>query len=276
MLIIYFSRRSQMKALAIAFLILGLHAPYLSAKEIKIAAGEWGDWSGPELINYGFVSQLITESFKLEGYDVVFEFYPWKRNYVVQLSGQVHGSAYWYPSIERKKLNYYSDPVTEERISFFQLASSPKVKWEKFTDLKDQVIGISRGHTYTDEFLNLCKAKELRCESSDNDKTNMRKLLAGRIQLFPISETVGYDFLKKMKKDRSIIRKLEKPLSVATGHLLFLKKRKDSQKLLSAFNRGLRTLKKNGTYQTYLKNLWAGKYRKINRSKKRSGSENEN
>lgn len=173
-----------------------------------------------------------------------------------------HASAYWYQSDERKAENFYSDILTEERVVFFHLKKNKFADWKNLSDLKGKKIGISRGNTYTAEFLKMCKSKVLTCDEANNDESNIKKLIHGRIEIFPVSETVGFDLVRKSHADKeSSIGFLKTPLTVSTGHLLFPKSRKDSQENLKIFNAGLAKLKKSGKYDQFMKDLVAGKYK---------------
>ena len=64
------------------------------------------------------------------------------------------------------------------------------------------------------------------------------------------------------QESRAMIGYAAKPMDVQTGHLLFSKKCSNAEEYLQAFNRGLKKLKENGTYDKYLEDMIQGKYAK--------------
>jgi len=136
--------------------------------------------------------------------------------------------------------------------------------WNKLEDLKGYNIGISRGNTYTDEFRNLGEKQILTLKLSNNELINFKKLLKKRIDVFPSSLVMAYELLRKNFSSETIEKLTynKKPLTIATGHLLFPKVRNDSKKYLKIFNSGLKKIKDDGTYDKYMEDLLNGKYSK--------------
>ena len=65
-----------------------------SANTIKISTGEWVPWTGEKIYQKGFVAHILKEIFKISGYNVKFQFYPWERAYQSLVKGKVQASAY--------------------------------------------------------------------------------------------------------------------------------------------------------------------------------------
>ncbi|MGM0501755.1 MAG: hypothetical protein ACQERJ_04445, partial [Bacillota bacterium] len=65
-------------------------------QEINISTGKWLPWAGENIKDNGFVLKIVREAFKLEGYQVNYEFMPWKRAIELLELGKVNASAYWY------------------------------------------------------------------------------------------------------------------------------------------------------------------------------------
>ena len=119
----------------ICFLALGQSA--FAEKTINITTGEYAPWTSAALNHNGFTSHIISEAFKLEGYEVEFTFYPWKRAFDSARSGeQFHATSYWYPSEERAKDFHYSDPIQVDATVFFYMKDKPPPDWETLDDLR--------------------------------------------------------------------------------------------------------------------------------------------
>ncbi|WP_051311619.1 substrate-binding periplasmic protein [Zooshikella ganghwensis] len=227
---------------------LNLSLPANSITTVKIATGEYVPWISEKMQHYGFVSHIISEAFARAGkkgdYAVVFEFLPWKRAFDLTKKGEYPATSAWFYTEERAKHFLYSDSVMTEKAVFFFLKENPLKSWNTLTDLSDRTIGATSGYSYTDEFWSLGKAGKIKIQTASSDEKNIKKLLAKRIDLFPIGLVTGKRLLMtKFDKSAHLITYLEgKPLIEAKGHLLFSKKYPASEKLLSDFNQGLSKL----------------------------------
>lgn len=235
----------------------------VAGETVRITAGEFAPWSSDALKHDGFTNHVISEAFKIEGYDVEFVFYPWKRAYESAKDGEsFQATSYWYPSEERSKHFYYSDELQEDAVVFFHLKSSPLGNWETLDDLKGKRIGATAGYTYTAEFWDAAKSGRLNIEEASSDELNFKKLLKGRIDAFPTGPLVGQKLLNEefgadVAED---VTYHPKPLVAPTGHLLISKKAKNAAELLTAFNRGLAKVRESGKYAKFQENLIAGEY----------------
>jgi polar amino acid transport system substrate-binding protein len=234
-----------------------------SAEEIiTISTLEYHPWTGKNLKSNGFVNHVIAEAFQRRGYTVRYTYLPWKRAVTATKSGQYSALSYVYWSKDREKEFYLSDPISLEKIVFFHLKSNPIKDWKTLDDLKDYKFGATRGYTYTKEFWDAAKSKRLMVDVTNSDIQNFKKLLVGRIDIFPSGFVNGHSLLQK-EFNPGIPRLISvhpKPLSKTTGHLAFAKSRKNSENLLRTFNQGLAKLKKEGLYDKFMDDLLAGKY----------------
>lgn len=250
----------------IAFFILFMLAGVPSAiggEVVRITTGEYPPWTSEKLKYGGFTNHIIMEAFALEGYMVEFAFYPWKRAYDTAKKGErFHATSYWYPSDRRREDFIYSDSLQEDAIVFFHLKNNPLDDWGTLEDLRGKTIAAHEGFTYTDEFWAASEAGVLKVEVAISDEINFRKLLKGRIDLYPSDPLVGQKVLlqKFGVEARESVTYHPKPLTAATGHLLFSKKAKNVEELVATFNRGLATLKSSGRYALFHAEWIAGKY----------------
>ena len=177
--------------LIVVFAITGFAGSILivnraSAEEIiTIATLEYAPWTGKNLKSNGFVNHVITEAFRREGYTVKYTYLPWKRGVTETKRGEYSALSYVYWSKDREKEFYLSDPISEEKIVFFHLKSNPIKDWKTLIDLNDYKFGATRGYTYTKNFWNLAKTRRLMVDLTNSDIQNFKKLLSGRIDIFP-------------------------------------------------------------------------------------------
>jgi polar amino acid transport system substrate-binding protein len=234
-----------------------------SATEIiTISTLEYSPWTGKNLKDHGFVNHVITEAFQRKGYTVKYTYLPWKRAVAEAKEGKYSALSYVYWSKDWEEDFFLSGSISEEKIVFFHLKSTPIKEWKILEDLKNYKFGATRGYTYTKEFWDAAKTKRLMVDVTNSDMQNFKKLLTGRIDIFPSGLVNGNSILRKEfdagKSDLLSIH--PKPLSQTTGHLAFTKSRKNAESLVRLFNQGLAQLKRDGAYHKFMDDLLAGKY----------------
>jgi polar amino acid transport system substrate-binding protein len=254
-----------MKALRLIILVclLLLGQSALADETINITTGEYAPWTSEKLKHLGFSSHVISEAFKLEGYEVKFTFYPWKRVYEAAKSGdRFQASSWWYLSEERATEFHYSEPLLVDSTVFFHLKENAIPDWNNLDDLKGKRIGATAGYTYTPEFWEAAKSGHLDIQEASSDELNFKKLLKGRIDMFPTSDLVGQKLLKErfgsVAAESVTFHPI--PLLSSPGHLLFSKKLPNGNELVSIFNRGLAKLRESGRYDQFWADLIAGNY----------------
>lgn len=156
----------------------------LSQSRIRITNGEWEPYLSEFSYEYGLASHIVCEAFKLEGIEIEWGFFPWKRSYEVVRIGEWDASAVWWPSEDARKDFLISDPVIDTSFVFFHLKGN-EFTWEEIVDLKDMRIGITRGYYYGIAFMEAVKNKVLLVYEDRTDEKNFQKLLLNRIDVFP-------------------------------------------------------------------------------------------
>ena len=231
---------------------------------VTISSGEYPPWTGAALKQGGFVNHVISEAFSRQGYQVKFSYFPWKRAFENARKGQVSATSYWYKSAERARDFYYSEPVSSEKLVFFHLKVNAIPDWKSLDDLKDYQIGVTRGYTYTDEFWQAANSKRINVQIVSSDLQNLRKLVKGRIDLFPTTLFTGYSLISNEFAPSlgPLFTFHPKVIAETQGHLLFSKKNPEAEKLVAAFNRGLAKIKEEGLYRKLFDDLLTGKYSK--------------
>jgi len=232
-------------------LILSLIIPenICAEKTITIASGEWPPYQSEHLEYYGFTSRIVTEAFALEGISVTYGFMPWKRSYEESKKGKWDATFLWASTDERMQFFDFSEPIITGRDVFFYLKSEP-FHWDTYQDLKGVLIGGVIGYDYGPDFQHAEKTGIIVVDRTKNDEINVRKLLAGRIQVFVCNVHVGSVFLNKLF-DKKTVRQFTfhpKPVRRKPYYLLFSKAIPDNKKKMKFFNSGLKIMKNNGRY----------------------------
>lgn len=171
-----------------AWLGLGLWwgvALQASAADYKLSTLEWAPYTGAALPGQGVVSATIVEALKASGQRVEVQFFPLSRAVrLVDSDSAYVGFFPAYYSRERAARYLYSDPVV-----FLERTDKP-VKWTSYDDLQGQRIGVVRGFVNTEELDARIASKVLLSEEAPDDRSNILKLVAGRIDLAVVDRQV--------------------------------------------------------------------------------------
>lgn len=251
-----------MKKLILFFPLLLLLVSSNSADKIRIANGEWPPLVSEQLKDYGVVSHIVKEAFAAGGIEVEYGFFPWPRAYKYAEEGTWDGTLLWSKYPERKKYFYGStEGIYYSRNVFFHLRSRT-FTWKTLNDLKPYMIGLTRSYVYEKNFDRLIKKGILKSETASTDLQNLKKLLAGRIDIFPCNIDVGLDIIRKnfSPEDAQKISYSKRVLYEDYLYLLLSKKNPDNIRRIKIFDRELRRMKDNGTFDLYYENFRKGLY----------------
>ncbi|RMF14606.1 MAG: hypothetical protein D6758_11220 [Gammaproteobacteria bacterium] len=188
---------------------------------------------------------------------------PWKRAMETARSGKYAATSFWFYSQDREADFIHSDPVMNMKTVFFHLRTTPVPEdWSSLEQLRGFRIGATRGYTYTKDFWELAQQGTLQVDVVTDDEQNMRKLLAGRIQAFPIDELTGWDLLNRKfaPAQKDLLTTTRRPLVTGSGYLLISRKFPNATQLAEKFNAGLKMLKDEGLLEHYQDDLISGKY----------------
>ena len=235
-----------------------------SESTINVTNGEWQPYLSNFSHEYGLASHIVSEAFKLEGVDVTWGFFPWARAYKLAEKGEEwQASAVWWPTEDTKKNFWVSDVVVNTSFVFFHLKEF-NFKWDSIQDLSPYQIGFTRGYDYGDKFMSAVKEGQLSVQVVQSDEQSFKKLLLGRIDIFPNDPLVGYAQIKHIftAQEAKLITHNERSFEASTLHLILSKKAKNNKRYLKKFNAGLKKLKKSGRIAQMYKNLDKGKYDK--------------
>ncbi len=250
------------KKLSAIFLLISVNTTCLAEETIQLTNGEWPPWLSEELKYYGLASRIVTEAFALEDVKVEYHFFPWKRSYETAKNGTWDGSVIWSREPDREEAFYYSETVLDGKLVFFHLKNS-KFDWEDVDDLEHVKIGGVIGYTYGESFDSAVNSGKIEVQSVHKDVQNFEKLLAGRIQIFPIERDVGYDMIKNHFKpeEARLFTHHPKPIRVTSFHLILSKAIEKNKRMLTLFNRGLKRLQESGKVDQYIAESISSEYK---------------
>jgi len=246
-------------------LLLLLNLTSLYAKEvIKVASGEWIPLTGKNIKHQGFCSHVVSEAFKLVGYQTKYSYSPWKRALTRARNTDVDVSLCWTKTSEREKDFIYSNAIMTQKKVFFH-RKDLDFKWSTIDDLKKYKIGVTAGYSYGKDVDKAIKNNSLSTQVVTADKQNFKKLLLERVDLVPIEMIVGYTLINEIFPpiQRQYFTNNNKAISKENYYLIISKKlpKKRQEKILKDFNKGIKILRDSGRYQQMLESIYKGYYK---------------
>ncbi len=228
----------------------------LSAETITFANGEWAPYMSPKLKNAGYVSDIVVQAYKEEGIDVKWVFLPWKRGFEEAKNGAYQGTAIWGYNEERAKDFLYTDTVLNLETAFF-IQKDSDFFWNTISDLKGKKLGGIIGYAYGIEDAE--KAGDVKISRISKPEGNYKKLAAGRLDAVLEDTQVGLKSIHKMGYDGKIVP-YSKPLKSRKYSVIISKQVPNAERLIKAFNKGLKKLQDSGRFDAILKAARDGEY----------------
>ncbi len=249
------------KMLIIAIYLIFSTASSFAQEQITLTNCDWEPFQSKKLKHYGVASHIVSDAFALVDIKVKYKFFPCKRAIETARSGDFHGTFLWLRTPDRKKDFYYSDVIVEDESVFFHLKTFD-FDWATFEDLAKYRVGGTLGYKYAFEYGEY--ADKIKIKRVPKDKHSVAKLLEGRIDVFPSSKIPGYAILHKNFTPEQInkITYHKKPYLTDSYHLIMSKLIKGNERYVKLFNKGLKLLRENGTYDEYTKASIKGQYEK--------------
>ncbi|MCG8617634.1 MAG: transporter substrate-binding domain-containing protein [Desulfobacterales bacterium] len=209
-------------------------------RQVSLTTGPWMPFTGKDLPGYGHAATLVSAAFRSESYGVEFHFRPWMRAYAEAKAGRANGSILWRRTGERESHFWYSEPVLSVDIVFFHLKSRP-FDWETLEDLLTVRIGVVRGFKYEDRFDRALQEGLITAQAVATQEMNFRKLLKGRIDVFPVVKDSGHATIATSFSQEEADRFTQhpKPLARHKLYLILTRHLPENERILADFNRGL-------------------------------------
>jgi polar amino acid transport system substrate-binding protein len=218
---------------------------------LRLANGEWPPHAGQHLPAHGCDSQVVSEVFALENIRVEYVFLPWARGLLLSQNGQVDGAVEWAATPEHRRTHFISsEPLSRQQWVFFHRRDQP-VSWERLDDLHDRVVGLTIGYAYSDAFADLQKQRPAMFHEAAGDLLNFKKLLAGRIDIFPMERAVGRHLIANnlSAAEQAELTPHPKPLAEFSPHLLLSRAVPENAQRMQLFDQGLQRLKASGRHR---------------------------
>lgn len=239
-----------MRPFAILLLLIAITTPITWAESLPLVTGEWAPYTSEALDGYGFITEIVTEVFKEMSIEPVYTFQTWKRCYSLVVRGDVWAAFPYSYTEERAEEVLFSDTIGESTTKFFYYGQDTPYQYSTLDDLKPYKIAGVKGYFYEEAFTQA----GLDVSYTADETSALKRLAAGRVDLMPLNELVGWGLIKELFPDEvNRFGTLETPYDTSELKLVVSKTYPDAQDYLQRFNATLQQVKTGDTYQQILK-----------------------
>ncbi len=220
-----------------------------TAREVSLLASRWPPYVEEGLPGDGLALRIVREALRRSGHALKVDIKPWSRSLEGTLIGVYEGlAAVWHSDVRAKELAY-SAPYLVNEIRFAALADR-RLSVRSLRDLTGLRVGVVRDYAYGEP---LDSADYLVKVPSNHLLQNLVLLTNRQIDV-TLDDTRAIhwqlDHFLMHSKDRVVL--LDPPYRTRKLFVAISRSVPDHKAILSDFNRGLASMKKDGTYQTIM------------------------
>ncbi|OOE85810.1 amino acid ABC transporter substrate-binding protein [Salinivibrio siamensis] len=238
-----------MKKLFTVSLAILLLVPSAMARTLTAAQDPWPPFVTTDPNRPGISVELVKAAMATQGYEVEFKNMPWARALDAVSKGNIDLLPATWHTEARTEFLRYSNPYMSNQLTFIKRADDV-FQFSSLNDLQGKVVGIVRDYGYGDAFL---EATHFDKPAANNLATNLKKLLADRIDLTLEDKVVAQSVMQEEGLDSNQFAFTDQALSTNPLHITSGKANPDSQMFINAYNKGLNTIKADGTFEKILK-----------------------
>lgn len=246
------------KRLHLILFMIAFVLPYTAAmpahaqeqrSKLRVAGSPWPPYIDQKLPNMGLSIDLVASIFERAGYDTVITLETWPRTLEgVHIGAHDVIAAAWYTPA-RNQIFKFSDPYFENKILFIKRKGT-KLHFDTLNDLRNVDIGIVDGYAYDEKFDNDNKIRKVK---NNYVIYNLIELHYGKTDLTLGDQwVIRHELAKYLSNAIEELEFLPKPLAKRELHIAVSRTRPDHEKIVAAFNRSLREMKRDGSYQTII------------------------
>lgn len=226
-------------------------APAAAAPVLSIVATEFPPYTTQERADGGPAAAITRAALARGGLDMRLEFRPWSRLLVELQRGLWDGVIGVWHSQQRESFLAFPQPLgIANRIGFMARVASPH-EVKDLSRLGGLRIGVVRGYANPPAFVQAA----LQLDEALDDLGNLRKLLAGRIDLALVDKGVAAHLLRKqLKSEARALVWLEPSVDELPLYTAFARSRAGHESRLAAFNKGMSELQSSGQLARLLQN----------------------
>jgi len=224
---------------------------------LRLTSLEWSPYVTKSLPGDGMTASIVRTAAQLGGLRTEINYFPWSRAVQDGLNSEQFDG--YFPAFylkEREKDCYFSGSLGNSIIGFASL-SETRFDWETLKDLKKYKIGTVHEYANGEVFDAMVRQKQLLVDSAPSDISNLRKLLAKRVEVIVIDKWVYKSLLisdHSLGPEKQNIVFHPKELTQFSMHICFQRNAKGLAKQ-KIFNAGLEKLQVKKMETQYFQQL---------------------
>lgn len=211
---------------------------------MRLASLEWLPYVGAGLEREGWSSFVADTAARQFGYRAKVEYFPWTR--AMQLGTRDPQYVGYFPAYyteERARTCHFSAPIGSSTVGLAYLKSAP-LQWSSLQDLAGRRIGAVAGFSNGSAFDSMVREGKLLVDTSPSDMLNLRKLLAGRVDIVVIDKLALRYLLATepgLARKRNQFAFHDKPLAELSLHVCF-QRTPAGRELQQAFDQAIQSM----------------------------------
>ncbi|MDH0863004.1 transporter substrate-binding domain-containing protein [Mitsuaria sp. GD03876] len=210
---------------------------------VRMVATEFPPYTGSTLPGGGVACEITRAALAQGGHSMLLSFRPWARALLEFQRGDHDGVIGAWRSEERERTMRFPQPLGILNQIGFMARVDRRRRVDDLAALRHLRIGVVHGYANPARFENA----NLAVEGAVDDLANLRKLLAGRVDLALIDKGVGAHLLETQLRDAAgKLAWLEPAVSEVPLYTVFSKTRPEGERLAAALSRGIGELQGSG------------------------------
>lgn len=233
----------------IPLLLLLLATFTVRAESLRMVADQWPPYVDESLPGRGLAIDLVATVFSRAGYNTRLTVDAWSR----ALEGSRIGvydvvANIWYTEERARELDY-SDPYLVNDIRLIKKKESD-IQFNRLDDLKGRLIGVVKDYAYPKDFAASDKLIKI---SNNAILPALNELVRGQYDLVVGDKNViDFTLQKFLPNESKNLEFLSKSLGQSKLYVAVSKANPRHKQIVADFNRALRAMKKDGSYQQIL------------------------
>ena len=233
-----------------AFALSVSFASFSYAQEVSMTTTNWAPFYGSELEQGGFISTIVSESFKASGYSSEIEFTQWKEAMRLVKTGEKDVLVGAYYSDERAQDYHVSIPIYSVLTGVIKQNNLDLDFYSSFEMLNQYKIGKMEGSVISQSF-DAFPFQNI--QGFDGAEAGLKALANGDINLYADNLSVVKSIAGRIGMDPSQLSMVQPPIEKNDLYVMISKEIANSEKVRDDFNAGFIMIQANGTYEKILK-----------------------
>ncbi|WP_018607630.1 substrate-binding periplasmic protein [Uliginosibacterium gangwonense] len=212
---------------------------FAESPTLTMGVFSWEPYVSTNPEHYGVISEIAITALERTGYKIEVHDYPFSRVMKNLEFGIIDIAPAISPNTERAKTVDFSSPIYNVEMGF--TFKKGRIHYQTISDLKAYTAGVMLGTFWINELT----SAGILYEGAAEQEQNIRKLILDRVDFVCMPKGVAWHLLTQMGEDPN---NYEFGLFKHEGQPLGISKRTPFKTLREDFERGLASIKRDGTY----------------------------